>query len=452
MTFDEKVKNSYIELEAIHEKGKSIKSKKSRWIGILFSAIIIAYTLIATILKIRKIDKDAFMDSVATVDELLIILSFVVIFNKIVFSIILAFIKKSIFAMNHFTAYRIIDTLANLNLLGLFVINIYNYLSLMEAFYYWKTYPEFYGNFYTVFLSDWTRIISFVATIVINIPVFFKFIKFSLTNGIALYISVILIPFTPFTLLSYIRKNNRVFYEFVDYDEDYYVIRKRVINLINYGLKKGLYKLLFVSLIGVVCFVSMLLVYQKPLSTMDGRDFMSYGFMFILFFCYIVNVLYYYNNLASRTFRRQRNEFKTSNMVMIKDGITHVNDIPLVPKEENVKMVEDTINELYEKDSADLKKANNNVTIDNNEELEEAEEETIDNSSINELFEESSDEDKIENNLEINIVIDKVESSEGLENEDVEKIVEPLESEDENQSTDDIINDDLDELDCDSIV
>ena len=41
MTFDEKVKNSYIELEAIHEKGKSIKSKKSRWIGILFSAIII---------------------------------------------------------------------------------------------------------------------------------------------------------------------------------------------------------------------------------------------------------------------------------------------------------------------------------------------------------------------------------------------------------------------------
>ena len=75
MTFREKIDNSTIIDERLQRKSNRIKDKKARLKSVLLTLVIVAYTLIITITKIMKLDKQEFFSNFGT-DELLILLSF----------------------------------------------------------------------------------------------------------------------------------------------------------------------------------------------------------------------------------------------------------------------------------------------------------------------------------------------------------------------------------------
>lgn len=312
MTFEEKVKNSNVVAEGVLKKGRKVKTKKSRWIGIAFSLAIVAYTLVSTILKMQKLNKDEFYDSFMTIDELLIIISFVAILFKVIFSIIMAFVKKSIYSMNHLGTYGILDALSNIDLILLFGINFYNYYTLLDLGDLWDSGLPFSENFHNMFLSDAMKTTGFVVTLIINIPVLFKFLKFSLTNGLIIYISIALIPFAPIMLYSYLKNNNRIFYEFEDYDDKYYIVRKRCITKRFYGFEKFLIKIILVCIIAALLFVMSMSVYSKPLNLMTSDDFYRYCLPYILIFGYIIALIYLFGAKVNKYLSTQNKELKYS--------------------------------------------------------------------------------------------------------------------------------------------
>ena len=75
MTFKEKIENSEIVIFALKFKDNRIKSLKSRIIGILFTTVLIAFTVMLNILKISTLDKNLLYDATLTVDEIVVMSS-----------------------------------------------------------------------------------------------------------------------------------------------------------------------------------------------------------------------------------------------------------------------------------------------------------------------------------------------------------------------------------------
>ena len=101
MTFEEKLKHSDIISSGYLEKGKDVKTTKSRIIGILLTLIIAAYTVFTTIRKYQTVSETS---GIGIQDQALLILSFVVIFLKVISSIVFLFFI-SIIIGNEFTLY-----------------------------------------------------------------------------------------------------------------------------------------------------------------------------------------------------------------------------------------------------------------------------------------------------------------------------------------------------------
>lgn len=254
MTFREKIINSTIIDERLQRKSNRIKDKKARLKSVLLTLIIVAYTLIITITKIMKLDKQEFFSNFGT-DELLILLSFVLIGFKIVFSCIISFTKKSLFQLNHLTFYSIVDACNVLVLVGLFAINIYNYSTILDLGNNWNSNNTFWQNIGNLILKDFFHSMLFYMTIIINIPALFKFLIFSITNGAILYVSLVTALLAPIMVLFYLKRTNRLFFEYTDYDNRYYLIRRRYINKRGYGFSKFCIKVLVISIIFFINFL-----------------------------------------------------------------------------------------------------------------------------------------------------------------------------------------------------
>ena len=112
MKFKDKVANSLVLKEGQKRKSRKVKTKKGRTLGIIITFSTIAYLIFINILKFYKVDKSTFFDSEITNDEILLYVAFATIILKIVFSSILAFLKKSIYSLNHYKLYNVIDILS----------------------------------------------------------------------------------------------------------------------------------------------------------------------------------------------------------------------------------------------------------------------------------------------------------------------------------------------------
>ncbi|MBR6071416.1 MAG: hypothetical protein IKP77_01120 [Acholeplasmatales bacterium] len=288
MTFEEKIKCSRVVAEGVQKKGYKIKTRKSRWLGIVFSLLIIAYTLTTTILKIKKTD----LSSAPLIDQVVIVVSFVAIILKVIFSFTLSIIKKSVYSMNHLGTYNIIEALSNINLGVIFAANFYNYYTLLNIYELWDSKIAFIDNVRLLFLEDGFKTFLFIVTILINVPLIVKLLLFSLGNGLILYLGIVLIPFSPFIFTYIIKDNNRLFYEFEDYDKDYYIVRRRYVEKKSYGLFMGLKKLLLFILIAVGFLVLAINLYGKPLRLITWGEFAQYFLPFIIGYGYIIGLAF----------------------------------------------------------------------------------------------------------------------------------------------------------------
>lgn len=294
MTFKEKINNSEIIDERLQLKNRRIMDKKSRLKSVLLTLIIVAYTLIINITKIMKLDKQEFFSNFDT-DEFLILLSFVLLGFKIIFSCIKSFTKKSLFQLNHITAYTIIDACNMLILVGLFAINIYNYSTILDLGNNWDGDNTFWQNIGNLILKDFFHSMLFYMTIIINIPVLFKFIIFSITNGAILYISFVTAVVAPIMVICYLKRTNRIFFEYCDYDNKYYLIRKRYINKFGYGFKRFCIKLIIISAIFWLNFGLFSLAFNSMASTNESITIVKY-IMPTYITGYLVSLLYLYKS------------------------------------------------------------------------------------------------------------------------------------------------------------
>ncbi|MCR5232200.1 MAG: hypothetical protein K6B64_06100, partial [Acholeplasmatales bacterium] len=90
MTFEEKLKNSEILDDGYIEKGKEVKNKKNRYIGIILALLLAAYTIYINISKYQYLAHIIETDS-HQLDDTLLIISFIAIGLKLILSFIIAF-------------------------------------------------------------------------------------------------------------------------------------------------------------------------------------------------------------------------------------------------------------------------------------------------------------------------------------------------------------------------
>lgn len=301
MDFKTKIKNSTILREGIIPKGVDVKKKKNRIISIIISFILIAYSLIMTYLKYDKV-KETLFNEVLTLDELILIISIVAIIIKAIVTIFQAFMKKSIYALNHFKLYKAIDLIANFDLLILFACNMYNYGTLLDIKNRW-TDPSLMNNIKALFLADFKTALLFFVTIIINVPTVLKFLKFSFTRGIFLYLSALLVALSPLFIIIYLNKYESIFYEFEDFDNDYYTARERKITLKHNKARTFFIKfLVLASIFGIAYFIS----YYFIINLMTAND-KSYTWMIsFLILGYFGNVLFFFNALINGFKNHQR--------------------------------------------------------------------------------------------------------------------------------------------------
>ena len=298
MSFEDKVASAEVVKEGYMPKGDIVKTKGQRIKGILISFLVAAYVIALTILKLKKMDFDMDFNAKMIADKIVIILSFTSAALKIIFSIILAFLNKSVYSLNHYKTYKILEVLANLNLLVVFFVSFYNYTTLLmlETGVNSIFTKEFYRK---VFQDQETtkNVIMLALTIIINVPLLLKFISFSLKTGGKLYISAFLTPFAPIFILKYLSKENRTFYQFESYDDKKYIIREMRITTKGYGVMIFFRKLISLVLLFGLTFLVTYLIYKNLYTTFDQKTkwyiffsiYGSYGFM--------VNVIYFYSNI-----------------------------------------------------------------------------------------------------------------------------------------------------------
>ena len=86
MTFREKIDNSTIIDERLQRKSNRIKDKKARLKSVLLTLVIVACTLVITITKIMKLDKQEFFSNF--IDTFYAIFEFV---NKVLMTLFIEF-------------------------------------------------------------------------------------------------------------------------------------------------------------------------------------------------------------------------------------------------------------------------------------------------------------------------------------------------------------------------
>lgn len=257
MTFEEKLKHSDIISSGYLEKGKDVKTTKSRIIGILLTLIIATYTVFTTIRKYQTVSETS---GIGIQDQALLILSFVVIFLKVIFSFILAFYKKSIYALNHDRSYSAIQVASNIILLILFIINMYNYSVMLDLSHNWDPSLDPLANLKELSLKDKNSTFFFIVTIVINVPLILKVILFSFKHGGIFYLSFIMIPLFIIFFFKFIRNTKDEFFEFQNvstHEDKYYLVNKRKINMKNYIRDEKLEKFFTLAVIFLIVCVSL---------------------------------------------------------------------------------------------------------------------------------------------------------------------------------------------------
>ena len=158
-----------------------------------------------------------------------------------------------------------------------------------------------------------------IVTLVINVPVLFKFLYFLIKNMFTFINSFICTLFFPITLYKYLTCDNRVFYEFVDMDEQFFKVNKRVINDPKYGRQVFLKKLVAVLLIALFYFLIMLSVTDLFVEKVTTEVFFSKYFPFILLFCYTIALLRALEIRMHSIVRKQHNYLKTGYIPKEKD-------------------------------------------------------------------------------------------------------------------------------------
>ena len=292
MNYKDRIENSDIILSGLKSKDITIKSTKARVVGIIFSVLLIVFTIISVVVKIPKIEKTAVESSELSFDELVIVISILAISSKIILSVIMAYIKRSLFKLNHMKAFDLVEILLHLNLAFIIFANIYNYYTIVEINKLWEGAGSFADNFKEIFLKTPTNMLIIIGILLIDLPAFLIFMFHVLKNSFTFFMSIVLTIIFPVTLVLYLLKNNRIFYEYVDYNQDYYQINKRYIKKENYGMLVYIRKIIVLIALAGFFFLFMLASHDVFHVEMTVGLFFKEYFPYIVFYCYTVSLLY----------------------------------------------------------------------------------------------------------------------------------------------------------------
>ena len=286
MTFKDKINNSDVLMTLEVQKGKDVKNKKSRIIGIILSIFVAILTIFTTVTKKYYADKE--------IDIIISVISIVLAIMKIIFSIVIAIFKKSVFSLNHYRTYRFLEINSNFILLLIFIINMYNVFSSNDLQDFLDTYDNKFNGLIEFYKYKTFDGLMLALKVILAIPLLIKFISFTFRNGGRAYIAHLLVPIFPIFLFKFLFRNNRIFFEYKDEYEDYYVIYKRRINTKNYGLKVFLIKLLLV----VACFLVVLFLIKSMWVSVRKYikdDFFMYLTIYMVYGL-VINLIYLFDN------------------------------------------------------------------------------------------------------------------------------------------------------------
>ena len=292
MRYSEKIKYSDIILSGLKAKDRKIKSTKARIFGIIFSIMFIVFTLISVIIKLPKIERSVAESSELTLDTLMIVIALLAIFTRVIISVVMVFMKKSLFKLNHMAAYELMEVFLVLNLIIMIIANIYNYYTIIEINKLWEGAGTFMENFKDIFLKTPTNMLIITGILIIDLPAFLKFMAYIITNAFTFFISLVLTIIFPVTLVLYLVKNNRIFYEYEDYDKDYYLINKRYVRKENYGISVFIRKSLWLLVLAGFFFLFMLASHDIFHAEMTVNLFFEDYFPYIITYCYVVSLLF----------------------------------------------------------------------------------------------------------------------------------------------------------------
>ena len=317
MTFEEKIKNSEVLEEGYIEKGKEVKNLKSRLISLLLAVVLAAYTIYTNMKKYDVINNRVYEGNYQ-LDTVLLIVSFVALTIKVFFTVILAFLKKSIYAMNHYKTYRAIEILSSLVLIIIFSINMYNYITILDLKNNWDYALDFKDNLQKLSMYDKNSTFFFIVTIVINVPLLFKTIIFSFKNGGIFYLSFIIVFLFPIFLIKFINNTKDIFYEFKDSKEHkkYYLMKKRKMTIPHYIRDVKLEK--FFSM--VVVFVLILVPTRMATMAIEGYSWLVvfgiFGFVSNLVYFFDLRINLHLDSLSHKFINKtiEESEIKEDNL------------------------------------------------------------------------------------------------------------------------------------------
>ena len=369
MTFENKIKHSVIMNQGLQKKGKKIKTGKKRLLSLLLSLALVLYTVYTLVLKINKLRSD---DLFTTSEITVVVLTVIVLSFKVLYGIINSFMKNTLYMMNHYGKYYILSMLSNLNLLFLFILNMYNYITVLDLINLWNHDISFLENFKFFFANDFKDTLFFIVTIVINLPVLLKFLGYTLKHYIFIYLSFPTLPAAPILFILFLTKYNDVFYEYENYDEEYYLVRKRKIKKTFYGFSCFIKKLIYMAILyGIITFITFAFISN----TMTSGSTTPFPFYLIsLFpFAYFVNLSFFskvFISIAIEKFQKKT----------IKDSID-VNHYEYYKKETTMyqnhedldyRVMNEHVDErdsIYEEDYRKKEEANDNLSYDKANEL-----------------------------------------------------------------------------------
>lgn len=312
MTFKRKIECSEVLAASFKKKSKKIKGKKNRLFGIIVSLAMILYLAITTFIKYKDIDKTTFFDSNFTKEEIILYISFVAIILKIIFSFINAFLKKSIFSLNHYIVYTTIDVLSSIDLFVILALNLYNGYYLLDIGSFWQDVIVLSDLIEYLFKSDIKRTLLLLATVIINIPVVIKLITYILRYWIVIFTSAISLPAFPILTFYYLIFDNNVFYEYSDYSEDYYVIKKRLIINIGYDWSTFMKRLAIILMVSLPTYLLWLLMEEAEMLTfIDEKYVLLVGIIPVGF---LLNLVFYSKKLSNSKLNKSEIEIKSADI------------------------------------------------------------------------------------------------------------------------------------------
>ena len=312
MTFKRKIECSEVLAASFKKKSKKIKGKKNRLFGIIISLAMILYLAITTIIRYHGIDKTTFFDSNVTKEEIILYISFTTIILKIIFSFINAFLNKSIFSLNHYKIYTAIDVVSSFDLFVILILNLYNGYYLLDLDSFWHEGVVLSEIIDYLFKSDIKRTLLLVATFLINIPVLIKLITYIIKYWIVIAASILSIPVFIFLTFYYLVFENSIFYEYSDYSEDYYVIKKRQIFKIGYDWSTFMKRLVLVLIIALPVYLLWLLMVEAEMITIVDEKYAL--FIGIIPVAFLLNLVFYSRVLSNRKLAKSEIEILSTDI------------------------------------------------------------------------------------------------------------------------------------------